>query len=70
MPGEKRSLTESQEDVSQRASALEETQSLNNIFKKRRAERAADLGLAENEVGHLIPEKDQTLLIKKLISAG
>ena len=70
MPGEKRSLTESQGDVSQRASALEETQSLNNIFKKRRAERAAGLGLAENEVGHLIPEKDQTLFIKKLITAG
>ena len=70
MPGEKRSLTESQGDVSQRASAEEETESLNNIFKKRRAERAAGLGLAKNEISHLIPDKDQTLFIKKLISAG
>ena len=70
MPGEKRSFTESQGDVSQRASVEEETQSLNNVAKKRRAERAADLGLAENEISHLIPDKDKTLFLKKLISAG
>ena len=70
MPGEKRSLTESQGDVSQRASLEEEIQSLHNIAKKRRTERAAGLGLAENEISHLIPDKDNTLFIKKLISAG
>ena len=70
MPGEKRSLAESQGDVSQRASVSEENRSLQNIFKKRRAERAAGLGLAEKEISHLIPDKDQTSFIKKLISAG
>ena len=70
MPGEKRSLTESEGDVSLRASVSEENRSLNNIFKKRRAERAAELGLTESEIGHLVPEKEQTSFIKKLISAG
>ena len=70
MPGEKRSLTDSQVDVTQRASVSEENRSLENIAKKRRAETAAGLGLAEKEIRHLIPDKDQTLFIKKLISAG
>ena len=38
MPGEKRSLTESEGDVSLRASVSEENRSLNNIFKQRRAD--------------------------------
>ena len=64
MSGEKRKLIDSDSD--DRASFREETQSLMNVAKKLRAQKA--VGLADSEIRDLIP--DQTMFIKSLKAAG